>query len=308
MLDPPVPDGLLSTLSGVANPAWVAPVEGRFVSYGPAGASVHLSPFMLGLSPEGDYLTADEVLRERVIRVVRRDGSTSRVPFGQETYDPTYTNGQAATATWGVIQSVHPDGRGGLVAIDYTYQCLRRLSWPDMVSTTIAGMPPDAVPEATPSSRDGLGSEARFTRINACAVGRDGTIYVAEGGSYSEAEAGAGFRVRKVSPGGQVTTLAGSKQGFADGKSAEASFEALSGIAADDNGYVYVSDSWNDAIRQISPDGTVTTLTGSTAESRNPADGAGTEAKVVRPGALTIGPEGDVYLMQGWDGTLRKME
>ncbi|MBM3259116.1 MAG: hypothetical protein FJY99_05160 [Candidatus Sericytochromatia bacterium] len=195
-----------------------------------------------------------------------------------------------------------------MLIADYSYGCLRKVTWPGLVTSTFAGISPEATPDEQPSSRDRRGTEARFAAIAAMTMGPDGILYVAEGGSYSEADAGAGFRIRKVAPDGNVTTLAGGTRGFADGKGASALFGDLAGIAVDRHGHVFVSDSENDAIREIAPDGIVRTLTGSTQEIRFPADGKGHAARIRFPGTMAFNDEGDLFVLQDYDGTLRKME
>ncbi|MBA2304584.1 MAG: gluconolaconase [Acidobacteria bacterium] len=92
----------------------------------------------------------------------------------------------------------------------------------------------------------------RFSDPFGIASAADGTIYLADGvGAH---------RIYRISPAGVVTTLAGSDPGFVDGRSPNARFSAPSGLAVGADGAVYVADTGNDAIRRISPDGTVTTI------------------------------------------------
>ena len=100
---------------------------------------------------------------------------------------------------------------------------------------------------------DGQGSSARFNNPSRLAVDSKGDVYVVE---YARA-------VRKITPGGIVTTIAGepSEPGLVNGQIGEARFNALRGIAVDNSGIVYVVDT--DVIRAISPDGVVvSTLSG----------------------------------------------
>ena len=122
-------------------------------------------------------------------------------------------------------------------------------------NTTLAG---------TPSSGyvDGTGTAARFKGAQGVAVGKDGTVYVAD--AFDN-------RIRKITAAGDVTTLAGSGvAGFADGSGAAAKFNGPTKIAVDGIGTVYVLDSYR--IRKITPAGAVTTLAGN--GSRGFADGA----------------------------------
>src|ERR1017187_7098786 len=92
-----------------------------------------------------------------------------------------------------------------------------------------------------------------------------------------------------------VTTFAGTgAMGSKDGKSTEASFSNLMGLALDANGNVFVADSRNNLIRKISPDGIVTTLAGSGAAGS--ADGKGAAASFFNPTAVAADKSGNVYI------------
>ena len=87
------------------------------------------------------------------------------------------------------------------------------------------------------------------------AVDGTGNVYVAD--SYNRT-------IRKVTPGGVVTTLAGmaGSWGSADGTGSAARFNYPSGVAVDSAGNVYVADTGNHTIRKVTPAGVVTTLAG----------------------------------------------
>jgi streptogramin lyase len=94
-------------------------------------------------------------------------------------------------------------------------------------------------------SADGTGTAASFTIPAGVAVDDRGNVYVAE---YS------GNKIRKITPAGVVTTLAGSGQeGSANGASTAASFSRPISVAIDGSRNVYVADSANNLIRKISP-------------------------------------------------------
>jgi len=73
-----------------------------------------------------------------------------------------------------------------------------------------------------------------------------------------------GLCIRKITPNGVVSTIAGNKDttGFLDGPATEALFFGISGIAVHPDGSIYVSDSLNSRIRQIDTSGNVTTVAG----------------------------------------------
>lgn len=98
----------------------------------------------------------------------------------------------------------------------------------------------------------GRGTVAAFWFPTSVAVDASGNVYVAD--TWNN-------RVRKVSPAGEVTTLAGTgTSGFADGAGIGAQFYWPAGAAVDGSGNVYVADTGNHRVRKVSPAGQVTTL------------------------------------------------
>jgi len=138
---------------------------------------------------------------------------------------------------------------------------------------------------------DGVGNEARFSSPAGLAVDQDGNVYVADSSNH---------RIRKITPDGNVTTLAGTgTAGFADGNGSEAQFNIPYGIAVDSSGNVYVADLSNNRIRKITANGKVTTIAGSGASGY--ADGNGAEARFSLPAAITLGPDGSLYVADDYN-------
>ena len=90
---------------------------------------------------------------------------------------------------------------------------------------------------------DGTGTAAKFNFPRGVAVDSSGNVYIADYNNH---------RIRKISPAGVVTTLAGSSSGDMDGALADAQFNTPTGVAVDSSGYVYVGDYNNHRIRKIS--------------------------------------------------------
>src|SRR6266853_6617075 len=97
---------------------------------------------------------------------------------------------------------------------------------------------------------DGVGAAARFNTPFGVATDSAGNVYVADSGNNT---------IRKITPAGVVTTLAGTPgvTGSIDGTGAAASFNFPSDVATDSAGNVYVADYNNNTIRKITPAGTV---------------------------------------------------
>ena len=143
---------------------------------------------------------------------------------------------------------------------------------------------------------DGPAAQARFYLPNGIAVAPDGTIYVADTGNV---------RIRAISPLGNVTTLAGSVPGFADGAGASAQFSEPMGIARLSNGTLVVPDAWNARIRAVSPSGQVTTLAGT--GTLDVTNGPGLQASLYYPYAVAALPDDSVVFLEPDYGGIRKI-
>src|SRR5205085_1434358 len=126
-----------------------------------------------------------------------------------------------------------------------------------------------------------------------------GNVYVADWGNQT---------VRKITPGGVVTTLAGTAGTFgsADGTGSAASFNGSTGVATDSSGNVYVADGGNNTIRKITPAGVVTTLAGF-AENIGSDDGTGSAAMFNFSSGVATDSSGNVYVADTGNSTIRKI-
>ncbi|MDR2209826.1 MAG: SMP-30/gluconolactonase/LRE family protein [Azoarcus sp.] len=142
---------------------------------------------------------------------------------------------------------------------------------------------------------DGTGSDARFHASNGIAIDKAGSLYVADTENH---------RIRKVSPTGEVSTLAGGEKGESDGTGSDAQFNAPFGISIDKAGNLYVADTENHRIRKVSPMGEVSTLTGS---EKGYADGSGSAAKFERPTGIAIDASNNLYVADSGNNRIRKV-
>jgi len=144
---------------------------------------------------------------------------------------------------------------------------------------------------------DGTGTTAKFSWPYGVAVDSAGNVYVADRSNE---------RIRKITPSGVVSTLAGSGNwGFADGTGTAARFNYPTGVAVDSAGNVYVADEWNHRIRKITPSGVVSTLAGS--GTWGSADGTGTAAKFRSPRGVAVDSAGNVYVADSDNHRIRKI-
>ncbi len=122
---------------------------------------------------------------------------------------------------------------------------IRKIS-PDGTVTTFAG--------GSEGFADGAGAAASFNTPSGMAFGPDDNLFVADTGNN---------RIRKITPEGQVSTVAGDgTAGYVDGPASQAQFNGPIGIAVAASGNIYVADAYNDRIRMITTDGQVSTVAG----------------------------------------------
>ncbi len=148
-------------------------------------------------------------------------------------------------------------------------------------------------------SLDGQGTAAAFYFPNAVTVAPNGTVYVAD--TFNQT-------IRKITPSGAVTTLAGVPMtfGLADGVGSAARFNGPRGITVDSNGVVYVADTSNHTVRKVLPDGTVSTLAGQ-AGVKGAADGTGTGATFNMPYGIVADAGGNVYVADFGNDLIRRI-
>ena len=183
------------------------------------------------------------------------------------------------------------DTAGNVYVADEKNHVIRRIA-PGGVVTTLAGG------SGYPGYADGPAADARFRLPKGVAVDATGNLYVADAGNHA---------IRKITPAGEVSTLAGNgTSGTADGSGGAARFNIPSGLAVDAAGFVYVADSNNNIIRKVAPDGTVSTLAG-TAGVYGAADGTGAAAGFFYPLAVAVDAAGTVYVTEIGNNTVRKI-
>ena len=167
------------------------------------------------------------------------------------------------------------------------------------------------------SGDGGLATRAELCEPAQLAFDQAGSLYVADFGNA---------RVRRISPEGVISTLAGSGQPVPVGLSGgalsyspyspfssgdggpaiHATFARVGGAIFDAIGNLYVSDSGGNRIRKIAPDGTISTLAGTGEAGSSGDDGPGSQATLFGPGPLAMDPKGDLYVITG-DSRVRKI-
>ena len=206
---------------------------------------------------------------------------------------PGGVDGSGTSARFNSPQSVAVDGSGNVYVADSTNCAIRKITPAGLVSTLAGKLGVAGTNDAA------TGTAARFNQPYGVAVDNLGNVYV--GDTRNQA-------IRKISPGGAVTTLAGlgGIGGSSDGTNSGARFNYPCGVAVDASGNVYVADEGNNTIRQVSPAGVVTTLAGSTAAS-GWTNGTGSGALFYQPVSVAVDANGNVYVADTLNSTIRKV-
>ncbi|MEH6417091.1 hypothetical protein [Pseudomonas sp. CGJS7] len=199
-------------------------------------------------------------------------------------------NGAGAQARFADPFGLARSGDGTLYVADAGDNNRIRMIRPDGSVATVAG--------SAEGFRDGAGSAAAFNTPSGLALDSLGNLYVADTGNHA---------IRKISKLGVVSTLAGTgTPGYLDGPGAQAQFNGPIGVAVDQRGRVFVADTYNDRIRLIQPDGTVSTLAGGAAPGF--VDGAAAIARFDTPTALALDAQGLLWVADMRNQAIRKVE
>lgn len=145
---------------------------------------------------------------------------------------------------------------------------------------------------------DGMGGVARFNGLRGLILDGIGNVIVADTSNH---------RIRKITPQGSVTTIAGSgAPSFADGTGTGASFNGPSGVARDAAGNLFVADTQNHRIRKIATSGMVTTVAGTGSPGATNHTNA-TLASFNQPWGIAVNGAGDLFVADFGNNLIRKI-
>jgi sugar lactone lactonase YvrE len=206
-----------------------------------------------------------------------------------------FADGMNSDARFNIPSGVALDSAGNLYVADVENNTIRKLT-PDgtnWVVTTPAGT------EGIYGSAEGTGLETRFNGPSGVAEDSAKNVYVADQINHT---------IRKVTPAGVVTTLAGlaGYAGSADGAGSNARFRSPSGLAVDSADNLYVADTWNCTIRKVTSAGVVTTLVGLPG-MQGGDDGTNSQARFLFPQGVAVDKAGNLYVADTVGATIRKV-
>jgi sugar lactone lactonase YvrE len=228
--------------------------------------------------------------------VLQNNGGSNLTVSIDGTY--TFSDQYASGASYDVTVLTQPAGQGCVVTNATGTVAAAPVTAPT-VTCQDPGLALFAGNASGAGSADGAGRAASFQTPTGVATDSAGNLYVADFNNGT---------IRKITPGGIVTTLAGPAEvmGSANGTGAAAGFRGPYSVATDIAGNVYVADSGNNTIRKITPTGVATTLAG-TAGMAGSADGTGAAARFANPSGVATDIAGNVYVADSGNNTIRKI-
>ena len=278
------PGGIITTLAGGSN--------GYAGDSGPAALAQFYYPAGVAVDTAGNLYIADR--DNHVIRKISAGGIVSTVA-GNGTNGYSGDSGSATAAQLNSPNGVAVDSAGNLYIADTSNHRIRQVA-PAGTISTVAG-----TGTAGSSGDSGPATSARLNSPSAVALDSSGNLYIADQSNN---------RIRKVTSGGTISTLAGSGTRTFSGDAGQATSAALNapyGVAVDSNGYVYITDQYNYRVRKVATDSTISTFAGN-GLYRIGGDGApATSAQLSTPRGMVADAAGNLYIADYANNRVRKV-
>jgi len=214
---------------------------------------------------------------------------------GQNVYDngPATEARLATTLSKGIVK----DSSGNLYVSDAGHHRVRKVDAGTGIITTIAGN------GSWGFSGDGaLAISATLNTPQGLAIDGAGNLYIVDNGNN---------RIRKVTPAGVITTVAGNGAAEYSGDGDQAIYAGLNrprGVVVDGSGNLFIADTTNHRVRKVDPSGTITTVAGNGIFGFSADGNLATETSVSNPYGVTVDATGNVYIAENSYGRIRKVD
>ncbi|GAA0366997.1 NHL repeat-containing protein [Streptomyces blastmyceticus] len=282
--------------AGLAEGA-IATVAGNgaagFISDGGPGALTKLNnPIGVAVDKDGNLYIADRS-NHRVRKVAPNGIITTIAGNGQAGY---VSDGGPATATpLNSPDGVAVDKDGNVYIADRANHRVRKVTRSGIITTIAGNGQAGYVSDGGPATATPLSSPYGLT------VDRSGNLYISDHGNH---------RVRRVTPNGIITTVAGNGQGgyVSDGGPATATkLYYPQGLAVDAEGNLYIADSCNHRVRKVTPSGIITTVAGNGIAGYVSDGGPAVATRIHYPWGLAVDETGSLYVGEHSGQRIRKI-
>ena len=204
--------------------------------------------------------------------------------------------GPATSAELASPTGLTTDNQGNLYVVDSVNQRIRRVDRNGII-TTVAGT---GIPGF--SGDHGPATSAELSNPTDVAVDGAGNLYIAE----------SDYRVRRVDPGGIITTIAGTGiSGFSgdNGPAISAQLNVSAAVAVDGDGNLFIADTANQCIRRVDTTGVITTIAGTPTVPGSDGDGGpATSAQLGSPSGIAVDALHDLYICDPDTGSIRRVD
>ncbi len=232
------------------------------------------------------YLYESEVSRHSTITTIAGNGIASG----------SGDDGPATEATLNTPAALAVDPMGNVYIADAFNHRIRQIA-PDGAITTIAG-----TGEAGVTGDGGVAVDARLRSPLGIAIDGEGSIYIAD--TYNH-------RIRKVTPDGVISTIAGTgESGFGGdgGPATQAALAYPTSVAVAADGAIYIADTRNHRVRKLAADGTLTTVAGTGAAGFSGDGGPATIARLNSPRGVAVSSDGKLYIVDRENRRIRMVD
>jgi trimeric autotransporter adhesin len=206
----------------------------------------------------------------------------------------TGDGGPATLATLNKPYGIILDAAGNILFSEVNNSCIRKISTDGIISTVagtgVGGYNGDGIP-ATAAQLSGAGG---------IAIDISGNIYISDLDNH---------RIRKVTPSGEIVTIAGTGIAGYSGNNGPATAAQLNepqGVALDGVGNIYFTDFGNNRIRKIDLSGTISTIAGGSSGYSGDG-GPATAAKLRNPIGICVSATSDIYFTEAWNHCVREI-
>jgi hypothetical protein len=222
-------NGIVSTFAGSASMG---------IKDGDIASATFIHNAEIAIDANGNLYVADGYHNASIVRKIDVSTRTISTIAGNLDLVKGYVNGYGANVRFGLFMSMIADSSGNLYVADADNHVIRKIASNGEVST-FAGRGP-----AQPGDADGTGTMAAFTRPYSIAIDASGNLFVVDNNN----------KIKRITPYGVVTTIAGNgTSGTTNGLGKDASFKGLLALTIDNLGNIYVSESFTNNIRKLTP-------------------------------------------------------